>query len=142
MVCASHRPARRGPPPGADPRCVIKPARSHAGTSPSGHPADASPDEAPWIALGTPAAGVLGAAPRAGDADALAWVELQLQPLGSRLSPDERLIAGQVRVDVYFPREQYERFDLLAASGDGAARGRRHPRTTMPRCLRSPPCVR
>jgi hypothetical protein len=83
---------------------------------PRGDPADASPDEALWIALGTLAAGVLGAAVREGDAAALAWVEAQLQPLGSRLSPDERLIAGQVLVDVHFARQHYERFDLLAAA--------------------------
>ena len=80
-------------------------------------PADAAPaSEAPWIALGTLAAGVLGAAPREADAAALAWAEAQLQPLGGRLSPDERLIAGQVLVDVHFTRQQYERFDLLAAA--------------------------
>jgi DNA-binding SARP family transcriptional activator len=83
---------------------------------PLGHLAAAPPHEALWIALGTLAAGVLGAAPGAADAAALAWVEAQLQPLGGRLSPDERLIAGQVLVDVYFARQQYERFDLLAAT--------------------------
>jgi DNA-binding SARP family transcriptional activator len=100
------------PPPGP----ARAPPPGHAGMAPLGDPADASPDEALWIALGTLAAGVLGAAPRAGDAAALAWVEARLQPLGSRLSPDERLIAGQVLVDVYFARQQYERFDLLAAA--------------------------
>jgi DNA-binding SARP family transcriptional activator len=84
--------------------------------APLGPAADAPPDEALWIALGTLAAGVLGAAVSEGDAAALAWTEAQLQPLGGRLSPDERLIAGQVLVDVHFARQQYERFDLLAAA--------------------------
>ena len=77
---------------------------------------EAAPGEAAWIALGTLAAGVLGAAPREGEAAALGWLEAQLQPLGGCLSADERLIAGQVLVDVHFARQRYERFDLLAAA--------------------------
>ena len=84
--------------------------------TPLGPADEAVSQEAAWIALGTLAAGVLGAAPREGDGAALAWTEAQLQPLGGRLSPDERLIAGQVLVDVHFARQQYERFDLLAAA--------------------------
>ncbi len=83
--------------------------------SPLGLAGEVAAHEVVWIALGTLAAGVLGATPREGDVAALAWVEAQLQPLGGRLSPDERLIAGQVLVDVHFARQRYERFDLLAA---------------------------
>jgi hypothetical protein len=84
--------------------------------TPLGLAGDAPAQDAVWVALGTLAAGVLGAAAREGDAAALAWVEAQLQPLGGRLSPDERLVAGQVLVDVHFARQQYERFELLAAA--------------------------
>lgn len=84
--------------------------------APLGQPDAAPAGDALWVALGTLAAGVLGAAPRAGEAEALAWTEARLQPLGGGLSPDERLIAGQVLVDVHFARQRFERFDLLATA--------------------------
>jgi len=42
------------------------------------------------------------------------WLHGQLRPLRSRLSPNERLIAGQLLVNVHFARQQYEQFDFIA----------------------------
>ncbi|HET7796115.1 MAG TPA: BTAD domain-containing putative transcriptional regulator [Rhizobacter sp.] len=67
-----------------------------------------------WLRLGVLARVVLGGdvLPEAGLA--AAWVQAQLRPLRTQLSPDERLIAAQVLVNYHFVQQQYEQFDMLS----------------------------
>lgn len=67
-----------------------------------------------WLRLGLLARTVLGAESLPEADAALQWLHDQLRPLNRRLSPDERLLAAQVLVDVHFARQQYEQFDHLA----------------------------
>ena len=80
-------------------------------------PADAAdPAAALWLALGSVARAVFDPAQAAGAGLALAWLQRCLQPLGPPLAAHERLLAGQLLVNAFFARQQFEQFDLIAAA--------------------------
>ena len=76
----------------------------------------ADPAAGLWLALGRVARAVFDPAQAAGAGLALAWLQRCLQPLGPPLAPHERLLAGQLLVNAFFARQQFEQFDLIAAA--------------------------
>lgn len=77
-------------------------------------PDDDNSLDALWLRLGLVARAVLGDSAPAGTDAALQWLHAQFRPLRQTLSPDERVMAAQVLINLHFARQQYEQLDFIA----------------------------
>jgi tetratricopeptide (TPR) repeat protein len=75
-----------------------------------------------WLCAGIVARAIHGGEAGPGADAAAAWLSAQLQPMAASLSPDERLIAAELLLNLHMFKSDYERFDVLASAVEEPAR--------------------
>ncbi len=73
-----------------------------------------------WLQWGSLASVALGRPDTPVAARAALWLQAQLQPLGQRLNPHERLLTALVLIEYQFTLQRFEHLDLLANQVEGA----------------------